>query len=583
MSMLQQGEGGMKRPAVSPPSPLLTRPWLKSYARGVPTEIQIAEESLPQMLEGSVRRFGNKPALDFFGAVTTYAELGEQVSRGAAALKNLGVKRGDRVALVIPNCPQHVVAFYAALRLGAVVVEHNPLYSPDELAHQLADCGARVVVCWDKIASLVVELRERTAVETVIAVDMVSALPRGKRLALRLPVRKARETRAAMTGPIPAGVLRWEHLVASSPRLPDSEPLPRPGDVALLQYTGGTTGTPKGAILTHRNLRANAAQGRAWWPDCREGEETIFGVLPLFHSYGLTLCLTFTLSVGARLVLLPRFDVEMMLSEIRRQPPTFLPAVPPIYQRLAIAAQERGVSLRSIRLGISGAMALPPKLVELWERVSGGLLVEGYGLTETSPIALGNPVAPTRRPGTVGVPFPSTEIRIVERDDPSRDVPLGEPGELLIRGPQVFAGYWNRPDETERVLLPDGWIRTGDVAVADADGFVRIVDRIKELIITGGFNVYPSEVETVLRRAPGVDDVAVVGVPNPEFGEEVVAAVVPAPGQTVDPSAVRSYAREHLGPYKVPRRVVVFDALPRSIIGKVLHRQVREAMLAHPS
>ena len=566
--------------AAEEPAPLRGRPWVAAYAPGVPAEIEIPDESLPQMLDASVRRFGNRPALDFFGAVTTYAELGEQVRRGAAALKRLGVQRGNRVALVMPNCPPHVVAFYAALRLGAVVVEHNPLYSPDELGHQLADCGARVAICWDKVAGTVLGLRDRTALQTVLAVSLVAALPRTKRLALRLPIPKARKTRAELSGPLPSGSQRWEPLLAQSPLLPDAEPQPRPSDVALLQYTGGTTGTPKGAILTHRNLRANAAQGRAWLPGFRDGEETIFAVLPMFHAYGLTLCLTFALSSGARLVLLPRFDVQMMLSEIRRQPPTFLPAVPTVYQRLATAASEQGVSLRSIRFAISGAMALPPEVIDLWERVTGGVLAEGYGLTETSPVAIGNPVAPTRRPGTVGVPFPSTEIRIVDREDPTRDLPVGEAGELLIRGPQVFVGYWHQPEETARVLLPEGWMRTGDVAVVAPDGFVRIVDRIKEMVLTGGFNVYPSEVEQVLRELPEVGDVGVVGLPSSDLGEEVVAAVVPAHGYTVDPAAVRAYAREHLAPYKVPRRVLVVGELPRSLIGKVVHRQLRDTLLA---
>jgi len=375
--------------------------------------------------------------------------------------------------------------------------------------------------------------------------------------------------------------LRWERVSTWTGPLDPAHPQPRPEDVALLQYTGGTTGTPKGAILTHANLRANAAQGQAWMPGLKDGEETVYAVLPLFHAYGLTLCLTYSMSVGATLVLLPRFDLDLMFEAIRRRPPTFLPAVPPIYERLAEAARERGVDLTSIRYAISGAMALPPAVVEKWESVTGGLLVEGYGMTETSPVALGNPAAPTRRPGTVGIPFPSTRMRIVDPDDPSHDLPIGVQGELLIKGPQVFAGYWNRPQETATALLRGGWVRTGDIAIADAAGFVRIVDRIKELIITGGFNVYPSEVEDVLREMPEIADVAVVGVRTPDgSGEEVVAAVVPAPGATVDPERVRAFARERLTGYKVPRRVDIVDELPRSLIGKVLRRRVRDRIEA---
>jgi long-chain acyl-CoA synthetase len=561
--------------------PLSGRPWLASYAPGVAADVDVPAESLPEMLAASARRYGNRVALDFFGEETTYAELADEVSRAAEALRAAGVRAGDRVALVLPNCPQHVVVFYAALRLGAVVVEHNPLYTASELEHQLADCGATVVVCWDKTARVIDGLREQTAIQVILAVDLTRALPWRMRLALRLPVAKARAARASMTGPVPQGVLRWERVASSSGPLDAAHPQQHPEDVALLQYTGGTTGTPKGAILTHRNLRANAAQGRAWMPGLKDGEETVYAVLPLFHAYGLTLCLTFSMSVGATMVLLPRFDLDQMLDAIRRRPPTFLPAVPPIYERVAAAAPERGVDLTSIRYAISGAMALPSAVVETWEAVTGGLLVEGYGMTETSPISLGNPAAATRRPGTVGVPFPSTRIRIVDPDDPSQDLPIGGQGELLIGGPQVFAGYWNRPEETAAVLLPGGWLRTGDIAVADADGFVRIVDRIKELIITGGFNVYPSEVEDVLRGLPEIEDVAVVGVRAAgHAGEEVVVAVVPAAGATIDPERVRAYARERLTGYKVPRRVVIVDDLPRSQIGKILRRRVRDLIEA---
>jgi long-chain acyl-CoA synthetase len=550
------------------------KPWLGSYAPGVPSTVDIPDRSLVDLLDDAVHRFADRVALDFYGGTTTYAELGSLVERAAEGLRQLGVERGDRVALVLPNCPQHVVAFYAVLRLGAIVVEHNPLYTPEELGHQFADHGARVAIAWDKVAPVVRQVAPDT---TVVAVDLTRALPRAQRWALRLPLPRARETRAEMTAPAP-GTVPWSSLLDTPPD--PSHPRPAAEDVALLQYTGGTTGTPKGAILTHRNLLANAAQGRAWVPGLRDGEETIYGVLPLFHAYGLTLCLTFAVGIGATLVLFPRFDVDAMLDAVRRRPPTFLPAVPPIYERLATAARERGVDLSTVRYAISGAMSLPSATVELWESVTGGLLVEGYGMTETSPISLGNPVAPTRRPGTVGVPFPSTDIRIVDPHDPSTDREPGDPGELLVRGPQVFAGYWNRPEETAAVLLPGGWIRTGDVVIMDDDGFVTVVDRIKELIITGGFNVYPSEVEDALRKVTGVRDAAAVGVPAAHGGEEVVAAVVLEDGATADEAAIRDAVRAHLAAYKVPRRIVALDDLPRSQIGKVLRREVRDSILA---
>jgi len=557
------------------------RPWLSQYAPGVPADVDIRRESLCDLLDTAVGRFPDQVALDFYGRETTYAELGDTVARAAQALADLGVVAGDRVALVMPNCPQHVAAFYAVLRLGAVVVEHNPLYTAEELARQLADHGAVVAIAWDKVVPTLQQVALQTSVRSIVAVDLTTALPRRQQWLLRLPVAKARATRAAMTGPS-AGALSWATLLRRTSPLPADHPRPACDDLALLQYTGGTTGVPKGAMLTHRNLRSNAAQGRAWVPGLRDGEEVVYAVLPLFHAYGLTLCLTFAMSIGAVLVLFPRFDVDQVLEAMERRPATFLPGVPPVYQALAAAAVERHADLRSIRYAISGAMSLPPAVVDEWEAVTGGVLVEGYGMTETSPVTVGNPVAATRRPGTVGVPFPSTYVRIADPHDPSHDFGVEEPGELLVRGPQVFSGYWNRPEDTAAVLLEGGWIRTGDIAVMDEDGFISIVDRIKELIITGGFNVYPSEVEDALRRVPGVLDAAAVGIPHESGGETVVAAVVAQPGVELDPEVVRAGAREHLTGYKVPRQVFVVEALPRSMVGKVVHREVRDQILENP-
>ncbi|NHC12752.1 long-chain-fatty-acid--CoA ligase [Motilibacter deserti] len=558
--------------------PLIDRPWLASYAPGVPADVDVPDRPLTALLDRAVAEHGPSTALDFMGSTTTYAQLARQVARAAEALRRLGVRPGDRVAIVLPNCPQHVVAFYAVLRLGGVVVEHNPLYTADELAAQLADSGARVAVVWEKTAAAVDSVRARTAVETVLTVDLSAALPLGKRLALRLPVAKARRTREQLRAPVPAGSRSWERLVAAAAELDPATPLPAADDPALLQYTGGTTGTPRGAVLTHRNLAANAEQSAAWVPGLRVGQETFFGVLPIFHAYGLTLCLTAAVRLAACVVLLPRFDVDTFLAAAKRRPPTFLPGVPGIYDRLADAVEERGADLSSIRFAISGAMSLPPATVERWEKLTGGLLVEGYGMTETSPITIGNPISAQRRPGTVGVPFPSTRVRIVDPEDPSVERPRGEAGELLVQGPQVFAGYWQRPAETAQALLPGGWIRTGDIAVMDEDGFVRIVDRIKELIITGGFNVYPSEVEDVLRRHEGVHDAAVVGLRDASGNELVAAAVQPAEGHELDLDALRSWCRERLAGYKTPRRIVAVADLPRSQVGKVLRRQVRERL-----
>ncbi|MDN4175110.1 long-chain-fatty-acid--CoA ligase [Nocardioides sp. SOB77] len=547
--------------------------WADSYAPDVPLRLDHPDRSLVDQLALTVERHAAAVALDFLGRETTYAALAGQVERAAEGLRRLGVGPGDPVALLMPNCPQHVVAFYAVLRLGAVVVEHNPLYTAEELRGPFRDHGARVAVVWDKVAPVVGALREDSAIEHVVAVDLTAALPLAKRLALRLPVAKARSARAELTAPAP-GAVPWSELVAAPPLAAD-HPRPAPDDVALVLYTSGTTGAPKGAELRHRNLMANCVQGRAWVPGLREGEETFLVALPLFHAYGITISLLAGVLLGARLVLLPKPDVDLVLDAVRRRVPTFVPAVPPLYRRIAEEAERRGTSLRGIRYALSGAMPLPADLVERWEAATGGLLVEGYGLTETSPVVVGNPMSPKRRPGAIGVPFPDVEVRVADRDDPARDVPLGEPGELLVRGPQVFSGYRGRPEETA-AAFHDGWFRTGDVVTMSEDGFLTVVDRVKELIITGGFNVYPSEVEAALRSHPDVADAAVVGVAQAGSGsEEVVAAVVAEPGRTPDPAALEAHARRALTPYKVPRRFVVLDELPTNPMGKVLRREVQ--------
>lgn len=544
-------------------------PWTKHYEPGVPERIELPTTSLVEMFEKSVAEAGDAVALEFFGRKTSYRELGRAVARTAEGLRRLGVRPGDRVALVLPNCPQHVIAFYAVLRLGAIVVEHNPLYTEHELTEIFADHGARVAIALDSAAA---KLRG-TTLEHIVAVNLLKAFPLVKRLALALPVKKLRDTRASLTTPAP-GTLTWESLQRHG-ELDAGTPRPRVDDLAVVQYTSGTTGLPKGAMLTHFNLYSNALQGEAWMHGARYREEIFYALLPMFHAFGMTLYLTYGIRKQAHIVLFPKFDVDMVLDAVKASPPSVYCAVPPIYERTATRAIERGVSLRSAKFCISGAMSLSDDVVALWEGVSGGLLVEGYGMTEASPVALGNPFHPSRRTGTIGVPFPSTWMRVVDPNDPARDVPQGEPGELLILGPQVFSGYWNNPDETAKSLLPGGWLRTGDLVTVDEDGFTTIVDRLKEVVITGGFNVSPSEVEAVLRDHPGVVDVAVVGRLTAGGSEDVVAAVVPAADR---PSVeeLREFARERLARYKVPRDIVFVDDLPRSMLGKVVRKQVRD-------
>jgi len=554
-------------------------PWTRHYQPGVPAEIELPTESLVALYERSVREAGSAVATEFFGRTTTYAELGDQIERAAEGLRKLGVQAGDRVALILPNCPQHVVAFYAVLRLGAIVVEHNPLYTERELRHLFEDHAARVAICWDAAVAKLKAMPDDLALEHIVSVNLLRAFPTLKRLALQLPVKKLRTTRDRLTQPAP-GTIPWEQLLKAEP-LAKAHPVPSVHDLAVIQYTSGTTGVPKGAMLSHYNLFANARQGEAWMHGAQYRKEVFYAILPMFHAFGMTLFLTYGILKQARLVLFPAFDVDLVLDAAKKSPPTVYCAVPPIYEKTANVAKERGISLRSAKYCISGAMNLPDSTVELWESVSGGLLVEGYGMTEASPVCLGNPFHPSRRTGTIGVPFPSTWMRVVDPDDPSREVAQGERGELLIKGPQVFGGYWNNAEETAKTLLPDGWLRTGDVVTVDADGFTTIVDRVKELIITGGFNVAPSEVENTLRGHPDVVDAAVVGVPAKSGGERVVAVVIPRAGTTIDEAAMRDWCRERLAGYKVPRQIVAIDDLPRSMLGKVLRKQVRDDFLAN--
>jgi len=549
------------------------------YQPGVPREIELPTQPVCALLESAVLRGPDGVATDFFGATMTYAELGDQVERAAEGLRRLGVHAGDRVAIILPNCPQHLIAFYAVLRLGAVVVEHNPLYTARELRHMFEDHAARVAICWDVAVPRIHQRPDDVTLDHIIAVNLLDAFPTTLRVVLGLPLPSLRHKRAALTAKPPAGTLSWRSLVANPPLRPD-HPHPSVTDLAAIQYTSGTTGRPKGAMLTHANLYANARQGAAWMCEARDGEETFYAVLPMFHAFGLLLYALFGVLKRGRIHLFPTFDVDLVIGAAKKHPPTVFCAVPPIYEKTARAAEARQVSLRAAKFCISGAMTLPDATVDLWESLSGGLLVEGYGMTEASPVLCGNPFWPTRRTGTIGLPFPSTRIRVVHPEDPTRDVEPGERGELLAAGPQVFAGYWNNPVETEATLLPGGWLRTGDIVTQDADGFTTLVDRKKELVITGGFNVSPTEVESVLRGFPGVEDAAVVGLASAHSGETVVAALVLKPGVTLDVEAIRAFCRERLAAYKVPRELYAFDAFPTSLLGKVLRAQVREQILA---
>ena len=544
------------------------------YAPGVAYEIATPERPIPEMVLEVASRYPERAAIDFFARQLTYTELAEDMRRAAGALHQAGVRPGDRVALVMPNCPQHAVAVLGTMLLGAVVVEHNPLAPSGELEGEYARHGARVTIAWSKSLEKLTFLGRG---HTTFSMDLTTALPTASRLALKLPIKAAREKRDQLSSPRPGWARSWTRAMRSATPWQSSCPSAM-DDVALLIHTGGTTGVPKAAALTHANLMANVEESIAWVPVLHEGAEVFYCILPLFHAFGFTIGFLAGLRLGATIAMFPKFDTAMVLAAQRRLPCTFFLGVPPMYERLLAAAESTNVDLSSIHFSLSGAMPLSASLADQWEQATGGLMIEGYGMTEASPILLGSPLASSRARGALGIPFPSTQVKIVDPENPSREVPEGEVGELIARGPQVFSGYWNQDDETTEVFTQDGWLRTGDL-VQVRDGFIYMADRRKEMINSSGFNVYPSQVEEAVRSMPGVLDVAAVGVPAGESGEDVVAAVVLEAGASVTLTDLRKWAEKSLAHYALPRQIVVMTELPRSQLGKVMRKKVREQIM----
>ena len=544
------------------------------YAPGVAYEIATPERPIPEMVLEVASRYPERAAIDFFARQLTYTELAEDMRRAAGALHQAGVRPGDRVALVMPNCPQHAVAVLGTMLLGAVVVEYNPLAPSGELEGEYARHGARVTIAWSKSLEKLTFLGRG---HTTFSMDLTTALPTASRLALKLPIKAAREKRDQLSSPRPGWARSWTRAMRSATPWQGSCPSAM-DDVALLIHTGGTTGVPKAAALTHANLMANVEESIAWVPVLHEGAEVFYCILPLFHAFGFTIGFLAGLRLGATIAMFPKFDTAMVLAAQRRLPCTFFLGVPPMYERLLAAAESTNVDLSSIHFSLSGAMPLSASLADQWEQATGGLMIEGYGMTEASPILLGSPLASSRARGALGIPFPSTQVKIVDPENPSREVPEGEVGELIARGPQVFSGYWNQDDETAEVFTQDGWLRTGDL-VQVRDGFIYMADRRKEMINSSGFNVYPSQVEEAVRSMPGVLDVAAVGVPAGESGEDIVAAVVLEAGASVTLTDLRKWAEKSLAHYALPRQIVVMTELPRSQLGKVMRKKVREQIM----
>jgi long-chain acyl-CoA synthetase len=565
----------------------MEKPWLNEYDSGVPATIDYPNVPLHQFLLDTAASYPDSNALIFGSVVAplgnalmdapmSYARLLELALRFAATLQKLGVQKGDRVAVHLPNCPQFAIAYYATLMAGGIVVPCNPQYVPRELKHQLGDSGAKVAITLSLTYPLVKQIRNETQLEHVVVTSIKEYFPGLLKFLFTVAMEKKEGHFQDISGD--ANTYWFQDLLAQAPVRPQQVEV-TPEDTGVLMYTGGTTGVSKGAQLTHRNLVANAVQTRWWMFDIREGKEIVMTALPLFHSYAMTVCMNMTVYVGGAMILIPNPRVlDHVLRSINKHRPTLFPGVPAMYVSITNHPDVGKYDVSSIRACISGAAGLPPEVQEGFERLTGGKLVEGYGLSEATPVTHCNPIYGKRKEGSwIGVPFPDTEAAIVDLESGERMLGPGEIGELCVRGPQVMKGYWNMPTETANTLR-DGWLHTGDIARMDTDGFFQIVDRKKDMILgTGGFNIYPREVEDVLYEHPKVLEAAVAGVPvGKEKGERVKAYVVLKPGETATEEEIIEYCRQNLAPYKVPKFVEFRSDLPKTMVGKILRRVLIE-------
>ena len=547
-------------------------PWQAHYAHPCPWDMDFPPLTLPQMFADSATRFGERPLVDFMGRSFSYRDLHAESRVFAAGLQRLGVVKGDRIGLYLPNAPIYVSAYYGAMLAGATVVNFSPLYTAQELAAQVEDSGTRLLVTIDSAALLptAVEVLDQSGLERLVVGSLAAMLPLAKGLALRLLGRKSL-TRI----PARPDVIRWEDALARTE--PTPVPLDPLEDLALLQYTGGTTGTPKGAMLTHQNISANTRQVEAIDP--RAGDrDVIMGVLPLFHVFANICVLNRTVVNGGCIAMLPRFDAGQALKTLQRVKATAMPGVPTMYQALLDHPALAKTDFSSLRVCISGGAPLAGPLKEKFEAATDARLVEGYGLTETAGVASTNPYEGEDRVGTIGQPIPATRIRLLDKEDPTRDAPAGQPGELAIQGPQVMRGYWRRPEAAAAAFAEraDGqWLRTGDVAVLDEQGYVRIVDRIKDMIAVGGFKVFPSQVEAVVLEHPAVKEVLVIGVPEPRLGEVPRAYVTLNDGAAETGDTLRDWINARIGKHERVDAVVVRESMPKTMIGKLDRKALR--------
>lgn len=545
-----------------------THPWVASYPKNIGWDAPLPQHPLFSLLDEAESRYASKTAIDFLGRKTNYGELAEQVRHMAAGLQQIGVGRGVKVGLFLPNCPQFVISYYAILKAGGTVVNYNPLYSPGELRHQINDSATEIMVTlalkqlYPKLAACL----GNTSLKKIIVSEFQEALPLPKRLAFPL----ARKADIAEY-PDDAQHAKFSALLASKAALKPVSVSPA-SDVALIQYTGGTTGVPKGAVLTHANLYVNAVQCGLWFTGLKLGEETILGALPLFHVFAMATVMNLAIHTGSCMMLHPKFDMKGILYDLHFKRPTLLPGVPTMYAAINNYKNIEKYDLTSLKMCISGGGPLPVEVKEVFERRTGCKLVEGYGLTETSPVASANPLFGTNKPGSIGLPFPGTIMEVLDMES-GRLLGPGEKGEICIRGPQVMQGYLHQLDETRKVLK-DGRLHTGDVGHYDEEGYFFIVDRLKEMIISGGYKIYPRNLEEALYRHPDVAEAAVIGVPHPQRVQSPKAFVVLKEGAQVTEGAIRDYLRGEVAGYAVPHAVEFRASLPKSMIGKILKKEL---------
>jgi long-chain acyl-CoA synthetase len=549
----------------------MDQPWLRSYEQGVPNHIQYNMISLPQLLFNTVHRYPKNPAIIFYGRTLTYEDLELQTNKFANALIQLGIRKGDRIALMLPNIPQYLIACYGILKAGGIVVQTNPLYVERELEQQLNDSGTETLIALDLFYPRIRNIQNKTSLKRIILTRVSDYLPFHLRILYPL---KAMKEGQRMKVTVKPPLYDFRALIHKSEPAQPIVPLSS-DDTALLQYTGGTTGTPKGVMLSHANLVANVQQCRHWMPSLREGGEVFLGVIPFFHVYGMTTCMNLSLLIGGCLVLLPKFSTKEVLKTIVKYRVTLFMGVQAMYVAINNYPNIGKFDLSSIRICISGAGPLHVEVQEQFEELTGGKLVEGYGLSEASPVTHCTPIYGYRKKGSIGLPFPDTEIQIVDPLDEGQKRSVGEVGELYIRGPQVMRGYWKRPKETQDVLA-NGWLRTGDMGLMDEDGYFYIVDRKKDMIKTRGENVYPREVEEVLFRHPKIKEAVVLGVPDSFGGEAVKAYVVLKEGESGSETEIIGFCSNELARFKVPKYVEFRNELPKTLIGKVLRRVLLE-------